>query len=126
MDVNGELIEQGAPMTDSGNRYIPLTDGAVQALVNLKETIRDKDRVVATSAHKAVNPSNIRRTMENILKRCDDKSVLNVKNKVRALRHTFAASLIRRGVDIKAVSEVLGHSDVTTILNIYRSLRIFR
>ena len=87
MDVNGELIEQDAPKTDSGNRYIPLTDGAVQALMNLKETIRDKDRVVATSAHKAVNPSNIRRTMENILKRCDDKSVLNVKNKVHALRH---------------------------------------
>ncbi len=122
VDVDGELIEQDTPKTNSGNRYVPLTDGAVQALMNLKDIIKDNDRVIATSAHKPVNPSNIHRTMDNILKRCESEGVGTVKNRVHALRHTFATSLIKSGVDIKAVSEVLGHSDVTTTLNIYHHI----
>lgn len=90
--------------------------------MNLKDIIKDNDRVIATSAHKPVNPSNIHRTMDNILKRCESEGVGTVKNRVHALRHTFATSLIKSGVDIKAVSEVLGHSDVTTTLNIYHHI----
>lgn len=34
-------------------------------------------------------------------------------------RHGFAHPAIESGADIKAVSEILGHSDVRTTLNIY-------
>lgn len=36
-----------------------------------------------------------------------------------ALRHTFATRCIEAGVDIKSLSEILGHSDVSITLNIY-------
>lgn len=35
------------------------------------------------------------------------------------LRHTFATNLISKGADVKTVSELLGHSVVTTTLNLY-------
>ncbi len=36
-----------------------------------------------------------------------------------ALRHTFATRGIESGFDIKSLSEILGHSDVTTTLRCY-------
>lgn len=35
------------------------------------------------------------------------------------LRHTHASILLYKGVDIKTISERLGHSDILTTLNIY-------
>ena len=36
-----------------------------------------------------------------------------------ALRHTFATNCVISGVDIKSLSEILGHSDVKITLNLY-------
>lgn len=38
---------------------------------------------------------------------------------IHTLRHTFASSAIRKGVDIKVVSEILGHASVTFTYNTY-------
>ena len=36
-----------------------------------------------------------------------------------ALRHTYASRCIERGVDVKSLSEMLGHADVRTTLQFY-------
>lgn len=36
-----------------------------------------------------------------------------------ALRHTFATRCIEQGVDIKSLSEILGHANVSITLNTY-------
>jgi len=35
------------------------------------------------------------------------------------LRHSYASMLLHAGVNIKTISHILGHSDITTTLNIY-------
>ncbi len=38
---------------------------------------------------------------------------------IHGLRHTYGSLLIHKGVDIKIVSELLGHSDVAFTYNVY-------
>ncbi len=42
---------------------------------------------------------------------------------LHTLRHTFASLMIRKGVDIKIVSEMIGHSSVTFTYNTYVHLQ---
>ena len=51
---------------------------------------------------------------KNIQKQCKIKSY-----KFHILRHTFATNCIEAGMDVKSLSEILGHSSVDITLNRY-------
>ena len=110
------VIEQDTPKTKKSNRYIQLNDRAYEALIKLKALIGDSVRVISTKNATIPTPRKIHDTMRHILDRC---GIEGAKDIVHALRHTFATELIRQGVDIKVVSELLGHSDVSTTIGIY-------
>ncbi|HAN20476.1 MAG TPA: hypothetical protein DCP51_02175 [Clostridiales bacterium] len=38
---------------------------------------------------------------------------------MHSLRHTFATTLIRKGIDIKIISNLLGHRKISTTYDIY-------
>ena len=109
-------IEQDTPKTNRSVRYIPLNNNAIDALEQLRKIIKDDKRVIASKNHTIPSPRKIYRTMESILRNC---GITGKTNLVHALRHTFATTLIHSGVDIKAVSEILGHEDVSTTLKNY-------
>lgn len=110
------IKEQETPKTQKSKRYVNLNDNAVEALMKLKEIIGDEKYVIATENHNIVSPHNMHRTFSSILKKCQ---ITDANDIIHALRHTFATMLIQKGTDIKLVSELLGHSDVTTTMKIY-------
>jgi integrase/recombinase XerD len=57
----------------------------------------------------SITPRSIQRNLEHYRK------ISGLKNKITpsVLRHSFAANLIKHGVDIKTVSTVLGHSNIS-------------
>ena len=119
VEVKGRTIEQNTPKTSRSNRTIPLNDRAIESLRMLKELSPDSARVISTKNNEITSSSSIRRVMGSINRQC---GITEIKGKVHALRHTFADMLIRGGVDIKAVSELLGHSSVMVTLNIYHHI----
>ena len=56
--------------------------------------------------------------MHNYYKRCLECISVPDRN-FHCLRHTFATNCIRLGFDVKTLSEILGHSDVSITLNKY-------
>ena len=61
-----------------------------------------------------MNPRNLNRVHNCILQRAGITHI-----GIHALRHTFASQLFANKVDIKVISKLLGHSDVSVTYNIY-------
>ena len=107
-------IKQPSTKTKSGSRIVPLNDEAVRALISLRGINGDVPYIFATKKGKRIHPRNIDRTFRGILHRCGIQST-----GVHSLRHTFASRLFAKGIDVKTVSELLGHSDVGITYDTY-------
>jgi site-specific recombinase XerD len=61
-----------------------------------------------------LRPRSIQNTLDAILERA------NIEHKsTHIFRHTFASKLFAKGYDVRLVSELLGHSSVSTTYNTY-------
>ena len=117
-DKKYELILQDSVKTDAGqDRSIPLNDQAIDALLDLKSVTGDDDFVMTTKNGTHVSPRNIDRIFRRIATAAgfEEEKIYGI----HSLRHTFATLLLSNGVEIKTVSELLGHSDVTITYNTY-------
>lgn len=107
-DNKTELLVS-TPKTVSSNRLVPICD----TLYNLlKDNLSDTDYVINGST--VMEP----RTYQYYFKKLINSLSIDNKN-FHCIRHTFATNCISSGMDVKCLSEILGHSDVKTTLNKY-------
>jgi len=109
-----ELKTQNSTKTSSGNRVIPINESAYEALNVLKENNNSRF-VIINSKQNHVLPSIFERSFHAILNRAG----IDGDYGVHVLRHTFASMLFEKGIDVKIVSELLGHSTVKITYDIY-------
>ncbi|PED86678.1 site-specific integrase [Bacillus cereus] len=78
------------------------------------EEYQDNDLVMCTPSGTPINPANVRRSLNDLIK----KAVVP-KIRFHDLRHTHATLLLVKGVNVKVISERLGHSNIKITLDTY-------
>lgn len=129
--VDGESKTQlfvGSPKTKNGRRSIPLFDAIISDLADWRKT-QEADAQLAQSAYestgyvvtnefgKPIEPRTFRDHYIRILKAAGLPHFT-----FHALRHTFATRAIEQGMDVKALSKILGHASVGFTLDTYAHL----
>jgi integrase len=111
------VIEQDSAKTATSIREIDMNDACYEALMRLKEITGRFDYVLSTKDGNPMTPRYLDRMLRKIAVAAgfsEDKVY-----GLHALRHTFASRLFATGEDVKTVSELLGHSDITITYNTY-------
>lgn len=101
-----------SPKTVHSRRVIPLPKQILPHLKSLKK--RSLCDYVIADGGKPVFVRSYQRTFELLLKK------LHIPHKgFHSLRHTFATRALECGMDVKTLSELLGHKNATITLNRY-------
>ena len=127
------------PKTQNSCRQVPIMDFVKEAFLMEKEyqekhhleckaVIDGYTDFVFLNKYGNVRLNSIlNRTIKKIIVKCNDEQFLKDEHpKVllpnfccHSLRHTFTTRMCEAGVNVKVMQDVLGHTDITTTLNIY-------
>ena len=100
------------PKTRHSIRDIPITSKLYSALLKAKN--RALSDYVISKKDTFVSPRTFEYRFHRILTKLGIRKI-----NYHSLRHTFATRCIECGVDVKSLSEILGHANVNITLNIY-------
>lgn len=110
-----------APKSDDSHRQIPISLELFGLLFPLRQN--GEKYVLTGRKDKFAEPRNMQYYFKNVLKACGIKDY-----PFHALRHTFATRCVEQGVEIKSLSEILGHSSIKITLDryVHSSLKLKR
>ena len=129
------------PKTESGKRVVPMFQAVRKALLQEKKkqmkngfnsTIIDgySGFVFTNRCGYVHTPQTINRAIKRIYTACNEQEIERAKKEhrqpvliphfsVHNLRHTFCTRFCENETDLKIIQEIMGHSDITTTMNIY-------
>ena len=113
-EENKTIVIIDTPKSMTSIRTIPINSKLYNILKQMKRKCTKNDFVLTGLSDHYVEPRNYQYNFREILKKSKIK-----RYKFHTLRHTFATNCIEAGMDIKSLSEILGHADVSITLNIY-------
>ncbi len=116
VDKKHTMISIDTPKSQKSNRIIPISNKLYQILKDLKRknNFKGDEFFLTGSDKKFIEPRSYQYTFKKVLENCGIPQY-----KFHILRHTFATNCIQIGMDIKSLSEVLGHANVNITLNKY-------
>lgn len=102
------------PKSACSVRVIPLTESMIKIFEPHFLNMPDNAYLLTGERGRFIEPNTMRYHFSKILKACGVQKI-----KFHALRHSFATRCIESGVDVKTLSEILGHENVNITLNRY-------
>ncbi len=112
-DVREDILLLGTPKSAASAREIPLGGDLLRVMRKAGRTARSDDYLL-TGRPTPLEPRNYRAYYKRLLRRIGLPPY-----RFHALRHSFATRCIQSGCDCKTVSALLGHSSISTTLNLY-------
>lgn len=112
--LTGKRLITNTTKTYSGDRIIPLNKSATLSIQRLCQQHPNSEYVVCSNNGGLIPPERLERTFYRIL-----RNIGIEQTGTHSLRHTFASVLFSKGIDIKTVSELLGHASIQITLNTY-------
>lgn len=117
--------------TECGCRFIPMTDEVYRSLLNILERRKKVAKEFIVDGYsgfllldKNDNPkvalhieNEMRWAMKKYSKLHPDKPLPHITPHV--FRHTFCTNMANKGMDVKHLQYIMGHSDVSVTLNVY-------
>ena len=100
------------PKTANSIRVIPMPKKLVPIVKSMKK--QSHSQYVVSGKNNVISVRSYQRSFEMLLKKLD----INHRG-FHSLRHTFATRAIECGMDVKTLSEILGHKNPTVTLNRY-------
>lgn len=101
------------PKTKNSIREIPISKDLLRILKPFKKIVNPSFFVLTNDA-KPTEPRTYRSYYKNLMKELNMPEL-----KFHGLRHSFATRCIESNCDYKTVSVLLGHSNISTTLNLY-------
>lgn len=116
--IKGENWSISTPKTKNSLRFLPLTEKITKDLICLKENAKQysdfKNEWFIFGNSIPFKETTIARRYEKYRTRANLRKI-----RIHDFRHSCASLLINQGASIALVSKYLGHSNITTTLNIY-------
>lgn len=121
VEEHGSPVIQERTKTAASTRKIAISGNVADFLKTVKENQEEdlnyRNLVMPNSRYNIITAANTRRRWEKV---CNE---LGIKYQgVHSLRHTWATRALENGIDVKTVSNMLGHKNVITTMNIYQDV----